>query len=36
MAGHPEYHSDNIHFNDRGIALQADQVAAEIEKLLKP
>jgi lysophospholipase L1-like esterase len=35
MAGHPEYHSDNIHFNTRGIALQADQVAAEIEMILK-
>lgn len=35
MAGHPEYHSDNIHFNEQGIALQADQVAAAIEKVLK-
>jgi hypothetical protein len=35
MAGHPEYHSDNIHFNEQGIALQANQVAGEIEKLLK-
>ncbi len=34
--GHPEYHSDNVHFNDQGIALQATQVAAHIEKLLKP
>jgi len=34
--GHPEYHSDNVHFNDLGIALQADQVAAHIEKLLPP
>ncbi|MBW8864303.1 MAG: SGNH/GDSL hydrolase family protein [Verrucomicrobia bacterium] len=32
--GHPEYHSDNIHFNDRGIALQANQVASIIEKSL--
>ncbi len=35
MAGHPEYHSDNFHFNDQGIKLQADQVATEIQKLLK-
>lgn len=34
MTGHPEYHSDNVHFNAQGIALQADQVAAEIAKLL--
>lgn len=32
--GHPEYHSDNVHFNDQGIALQAKQVAAHIEKIL--
>lgn len=36
MRGHPELHSDNVHFNDQGIALQAVQVAAQIEKLLKP
>lgn len=35
VKGHPEYHSDNVHFNDQGIALQAAQVAAHIEKLLK-
>jgi lysophospholipase L1-like esterase len=35
MRGHPEYHSDNVHFNDQGIAIQAAQVAAEIEPLLK-
>jgi hypothetical protein len=34
MRGHPEYHSDNIHFGDRGIAIQAAQVAAAIEPLL--
>jgi hypothetical protein len=33
--GHPEYHSDNIHFNDQGIALQAAQVAAQIEPFIK-
>jgi hypothetical protein len=36
MRGHPEYHSDNVHFNDQGIALQAAQAAAHIEKLLTP
>jgi len=34
--GHPEYHSDKYHFNDRGTALQAAQVAAHIGKLLDP
>ena len=34
VKGHPEYHSDNVHFSDQGIALQAAQVAAHIEKLL--
>jgi len=32
--GHPEYHTDNVHFNDRGIALQATQVANHIQSLL--
>jgi hypothetical protein len=34
MRGHPEYHSDNVHFNGQGIQIQADQVSVEIEKLL--
>jgi lysophospholipase L1-like esterase len=34
--GHPEYHSDNVHFNSDGIALQARQVADHIAKLLPP
>lgn len=34
MRGHPEYHVDNVHFNEKGIAIQAAQVAAEIEKAL--
>lgn len=34
MRGHPEYHSDNVHFNSQGIQIQAAQVTAEIEKLL--
>jgi lysophospholipase L1-like esterase len=34
MRGHPEYHSDNVHFNNQGIQIQAAQVSAEIEKLL--
>lgn len=36
MRGHPEYHSDNVHFNEQGIEIQAAQVAANIEKLLSP
>src|SRR5579859_5028670 len=32
--GHPEYHSDNVHFNNQGITLQAAQVAAHLEKML--
>lgn len=36
MRGHPEYHSDNVHFDSQGIALQAAQVAAHVEELLKP
>lgn len=32
--GHPEYHSDNVHFNGDGIALQARQVADHIASLL--
>jgi lysophospholipase L1-like esterase len=36
MRGHPELHSDNVHFNDQGIAIQAAQVAASVEKQLKP
>lgn len=34
--GHPEYHSDNIHFNRQAIVLQARQVADHIEKMLQP
>jgi hypothetical protein len=34
VRGHPEYHSDNVHFNSQGIQIQAVQVSAEIEKLL--
>ena len=33
-SGHPEFHSDNVHFNDQGIALQAAQVAGEIARAL--
>ena len=35
VRGHPEYHSDNVHFNAGGIDLEAAQVAAQIEPLLK-
>jgi hypothetical protein len=34
IRGHPEFHSDNVHFNNQGIQIEADQVSAEIEKLL--
>src|ERR1700704_3249657 len=34
MRGHPEYHSDNVHFNIQGIQIQAAQVSAEVERLL--
>jgi hypothetical protein len=34
MRGHPEFHSDNVHFNNQGIQIQAAQVSAELEKLL--
>lgn len=34
MLGHPEYHVDNVHFNDRAIAIQAAQVAERIEQVL--
>ena len=34
MRGHPEYHSDNVHFNKQGIKIQAAQVSAEVEKVL--
>jgi len=35
MAGHSEYHRDNVHFGSEGIELQAAQVAASIEPLLR-
>jgi len=34
MRGHPEYHSDNVHFNGDGVKLQAAQVAQVVEKEL--
>ena len=34
MAPHSDLHSDDVHFNSEGAALQARQVAAEIVKLL--
>jgi hypothetical protein len=34
VRGHPEYHSDNVHFNGDGIQLEAAQVATSIEPLL--
>lgn len=34
MQGHPELHRDNFHFNAQGTALQGQQVASEISKLI--
>ena len=34
MLGHPEYHSDNVHFNSQGVQIQAAQVSEAVEKLL--
>ncbi|TAL01925.1 MAG: SGNH/GDSL hydrolase family protein [Verrucomicrobia bacterium] len=34
MLGHPEYHSDNVHFNGQGIQVQAAKVAGAVEKEL--
>lgn len=36
VRGHPEFHSDNVHFNDHGVQILAAQVGAAIEKLLPP
>jgi len=36
MRGHPEYHSDNVHFNGQGIQIEAAQVSSEVAKLLPP
>jgi lysophospholipase L1-like esterase len=35
MQGHPKYHIDNVHFNNQGISIQVNLVAADIEKLLQ-
>ena len=34
MRAHPEYHSDNVHFNNQGIQIQAGQVAQSIDPFL--
>lgn len=34
VRGHPEFHSDNVHFNSNGTQILAAQVSAAIEKLL--
>lgn len=34
MKGHPELHSDNVHFNVQGMEFQGQQVSSEIEKLM--
>jgi lysophospholipase L1-like esterase len=34
MRGHPEFHSDNVHFNGQGSQILAAEVSAAVEKLL--
>ena len=34
VRGHREYFTDNVHFNEKAIGLESDQVAASIEPLL--
>jgi hypothetical protein len=36
VRGNPEFHSDNVHFNGKGVQVLAAQVGAAIEKLLPP
>jgi lysophospholipase L1-like esterase len=34
VRGHPEYHSDNVHFNGQGVQILAPEVCAAVEKQL--
>src|SRR5205809_1569359 len=34
VRAHPEFHSDNVHFNSQGVQILAAQVSAEAEQLL--
>src|SRR6266403_2090290 len=34
VRGHPEFHSDNVHFNGQGVQILAVQVCMAVEKLL--
>jgi hypothetical protein len=34
VRGHPEFHSDNVHFNRQGVQVLAAQVSEAVEKLL--
>ncbi|MCI0534463.1 MAG: SGNH/GDSL hydrolase family protein [Verrucomicrobiales bacterium] len=36
VRGHPEFHSDNVHFNGEGSQILAALVSAAVEKLLPP
>ena len=36
VCGHPEFHSDNVHFNGQGSQILAAQVCAAVAKLLRP
>jgi GDSL-like Lipase/Acylhydrolase family len=35
MAGHPEYHNGDVHFNEQGMNVQAERVAAEVLTVLQ-
>lgn len=35
MLGHPEFHTDNVHFNPAGIGIQAELVAKQVSALLQ-
>ena len=34
VRGHPEFHSDNVHFNGQGVQILAARVCTAVEKLL--
>ena len=36
VIGHPEFHSDNVHFNGQGSQILAAEVSAAIAKVLPP
>jgi lysophospholipase L1-like esterase len=34
VQGHPDFHKDNVHFNDQGVQILAAEVTAAVEKML--